>query len=84
MISNPYNRGRIITDPSQYVYTAEGGRRPGALGCGRCGTRRDFSNLLNTDPERLQNTTWGENCERVFLILVSAVNRIIKILGKKY
>lgn len=25
VISNPYNRGRIITDPSQYVYTAEKG-----------------------------------------------------------
>ena len=59
VISNPYNRGRIITDPSQYVYTAEKGGGGLNLPWGaEVPYQAEFFQLLNTDPERLQNTTW--------------------------
>lgn len=59
VISNPYNRGRIITDPSQYVYTAEKGGGGLNLPWGaEVLYQAEFFQLLNTDPERLQNTTW--------------------------
>lgn len=58
VISNPYNRGKSIKDPDQYVYTpAKGGAMNLPWGA-EVLYQAEFFQLTNTDPERLQHITW--------------------------
>ena len=57
-IYNPYNRGKVITEPSLYVYTPEKGGGLNLPWGAEVLYQAEFFQLLNTDPERLQHLTW--------------------------
>lgn len=57
-IYNPYNRGKVITEPSLYVYTPEKGGGLNLPWGAEVLYQAEFFQLLNTDPERLQYVTW--------------------------
>ncbi len=56
-IYNPYNRGKVITEPSLYVYTPEKGGGLNLPWGAEVLYQAEFFQLLNTDPERL-HLTW--------------------------
>lgn len=58
MIYNPYNRGKVITEPSLYVYSPERGGGLNLPWGAEVLYQAEFFQLLNTDPERLQHMTW--------------------------
>ena len=57
-IYNPYNRGKVIKEPSLYVYTPEKGGGLNLPWGAEVLYQAEFFQLLNTDPERLQHLTW--------------------------
>ena len=57
-IYNPYNCGKVITEPSLYVYTPEKGGGLNLPWGAEVLYQAEFFQLLNTDPERLQHLTW--------------------------
>ncbi len=59
-IYNPYNRGKVIKEPSLYVYTPEKGGGLDLPWGAEVLYQAEFFQLLNTDPERLQHLTWGK------------------------
>ncbi len=57
VIYNPYNRGRVIKDPSLYMYSNESGM--GELPWGaEVMYQAEFFQLPHAEPERLKNMTW--------------------------
>ncbi len=57
-IYNPYNRGKVIKEPSLYVYTPEKGGGLNLPWGAEVLYQAEFFQLLNTYPECLQHLTW--------------------------
>ncbi len=65
-IYDPFNRGKVIKDPSQYVYDPDKGGGLNLPWGAEVLYQAEFFQLSNSAPERLQNMTWEKLKTPVF------------------